>query len=65
MAITAISIAKLINKCYDELCDINLSSGAASDSDAAIANFRKQKLDIATDCVFAELGINRQTSQRM
>jgi len=65
MTLTGVELSEKIKECYDKLPDVKLNTGAAEESDAAIADFRKERLKIATDCVFAEFGINRTTSERM
>jgi hypothetical protein len=57
-------IATKIKACYDLLPDDETDSGAAEGSDAMIMEFRKTRLQIAADCVFAGLGINRRTGER-
>ena len=57
-------IAKQIDECYNMLPDDETDSGAAEESDAMIMSFRQTKLEVAADCVFAGLGINRSTGER-
>ena len=57
-------IACQIKTCYDLLPKDETYSGADGNSDAMIMEFRRTKLKIASECVFAGLGINRSTGER-
>jgi hypothetical protein len=63
----SLSIANQITECYNVLPDITLvTSKIGTNKDAAaVTQYEVERLKIATDCVFAALGINRNTSQRM
>ena len=57
-------IACQIKACYDLLPKDETYSGTDENSDAMIMEFRKTKLQIASECVFAGMGINRITGGR-
>lgn len=61
MSETPKDIASKIKECYDLLPDQETYS---EESDAMIMEFRKTKLQIASECVFAGLGIDRKTGVR-
>jgi len=65
MKISPKEISDKIKECYNNLPDEEVHNGASGDSDAAIMNFRTAKLKIASECVFASLGINRNTGERL
>ena len=61
----AMIMVEQIKECYDTLPTAPVSYGTSKESDFLIAQFEIERLKIATDCVFAALGINRITSQKM
>ena len=46
-------IAKKIRTCYEILPNEETNKGAAEKSDAAIMEFRRERLKVASNCVFA------------
>jgi len=57
-------IAFQIKECYDLLPKDETDTGADGITAAMIMEFRRTKLKIASECVFASLGINRNTGER-